>query len=203
MVEKGKRRTLPGYVGVKFDAVCRNDTQGRECTELHPLFLEQGQKLGRYGMAPANGGNMSIRLQRGFAITSSGCNLGGIEPDDIVWVHSCDPKREEVHYEGSRLPSSESILHHMIYEARADSRCVIHAHDPVATSTTAAGLVPESAREEPYGTVALARIAIETFHRDRSIILLRNHGYVAAGGSLEAVTNTIVELHLRLLESSR
>jgi hypothetical protein len=73
----------------------------------------------------------------------------------------------------------------------------------VATSTTAAGLVPESAREEPYGTLALARIAIDTFRRDRSIILLRNHGYVATGGSLEAVTNTIVALHLRLLESSR
>ena len=198
-----ERRTLPGYVGVKFDASCRNDTQPRECAELHALFLEQGQKLGRYGMAPANGGNMSIRLQQGFSITSSGCNLDDIEPDDIVWVHACDPDREEVHYGGPRLPSSESILHHMIYEARADSRCVIHAHDPVATSTTMAGLVPESAREEPYGTVALARIAIETFRRDRCIILLRNHGYVATGDSLEAVANTIVELHLRLLECSR
>ena len=194
---------LPGYVGVKFDAVCRTDTQGRECVELHALFREQGQKLGDYGMAPANGGNISMRLQQGFVITSSGCNLAGIEPDDIVWVHSCDPEREKVHYSGPRLPSSESILHHMIYEARADSRCVIHAHDPVATSTKAAGLVPESTREEPYGTVALARIAIETFRRDRNIILLRNHGYVATGGSLEAVTNTIVELHLRLLEISR
>ena len=131
------------------------------------------------------------------------CAKDGIEPDDIVWVHACDPDREKVHYGGPRLPSSESILHHMIYEARADSRCVIHAHDPVATSTTAAGLVPESARVEPYGTVALARIAIETCRGDRRIILLRNHGYVATGESFDAVVNTIVELHLRLLECPR
>lgn len=197
-----RRRTLPGYVGVKFKALCRDDTQPRDCADLYPLFLEQGRKLNRYDMAPANGGNMSIRLRRGFAVTSSGCNLADIEPDDIVWVHSCHPDREEVQYEGSRLPSSESILHHMIYEARSDSRCVIHAHDPVATSTTLADAVPESSREEPYGTLALARIAVETFRSDRRVILLRNHGYVATGECLEAVANAIVELHLRLLERS-
>lgn len=201
-LEGGKRSTLPGYVGIKFEARCRDAAQPRECAELHPLFREQGRRLGRYGMAPANGGNMSVRLPRGFAITSSGCPLDDIEADDIVWVEACDPDHEKVHYAGPRLPSSESILHHMIYEARADARCVIHAHDPVATATPSARFVPESAREEPYGTVALARIAIETFRRDRRVILLRNHGYVATGGSLEAVADTIVELHLRLLEGS-
>jgi hypothetical protein len=67
-VEGGKRRTLPRYVGVKFDAVCRNETQAQECAELYPLFLKQGQRLARYGMTPANGGNMSVRFQGGFAI---------------------------------------------------------------------------------------------------------------------------------------
>ena len=136
-------------------------------------------------------GNMSVRLEEGFAITSSGCNLDRIERNDIVRVDRCDPDHEVVHYTGPRLPSSESILHYMVYRARVESRCVIHAHDPVATSTRLAGLVPETAREEPYGTVALARIAIETFRRNRQIIVLRNHGYVATGDSLEAVADAI------------
>ena len=202
VMEDEKRRRLPGYVGVKFDAVCRDDAQARECADLHPLFLEQGRKLGRYGMAPANGGNMSIRLQQGFAITSSGCNLDGIEPDDIVWVHACDPDREEVHYEGPRLPSSESILHHLVLKARPDAGAVVHAHDPVATreAVTSNGLT-ETAREEPYGTIELAELAIEAFGRNQEIIVLRNHGYVCAASTMTEATDRIVATHLRLLNA--
>jgi ribulose-5-phosphate 4-epimerase/fuculose-1-phosphate aldolase len=195
------RRILPGYEGVKFRAVRQDVAASSECRALYRLFREQGKRLGGYGMSPANGGNMSVRLECGFAITSSGCNLGCISRDDLVWVHRCDADREEVHYSGRRLPSSESILHDMIYTARGNFGSVVHAHDAVATSTPLAGLVPETAREEPYGTVALARIAVETFRADRRIIVLRNHGYVAIGASIDAAVDTIVAMHLRLLGS--
>jgi L-fuculose-phosphate aldolase len=196
-----KRRTLPGYEGVKFRAVLHGGAAPSECRDLYPRIREQGRRLGGHGMTPANGGNMSVRLARGFAITSSGCNLDRISPDDLVWVHRCDVDREEVHYSGRRLPSSESILHDVIYRARGKIGSVVHAHDALATSTSLAGLVPETAREEPYGTIALARIAVETFRRDRRIIVLRNHGYVAIGASIEAAVDTIVAMHFRLLGS--
>ena len=59
--------------------------------------------------------------------------------------------------------------------------------------------LPETQHEEPYGTVALARQAIEAFAQADDIIVLVNHGYVCVGPSLEAVIERLVATHLRLL----
>jgi len=63
-----------------------------------------------------------------------------------------------------------------------------------------AGQVEESKREEPYGTIELARMAIETFQRAERIIVLKNHGYIAIGPDLDRTCGLVVETHLMLLE---
>lgn len=194
------KEILPGYVGVKYTAHCSGAAQPEACVRLQPVFRAEGQRLARYGMAPANGGNMSVRLASGFAVTASECHLSDIEPDEVVWVESCDLATQQVHYQGPRLPTSEAMLHHRILEARPECDAVVHAHDQLATSTELAGLVPETVREEPYGTLALAELACTTFGTDQRIIVLRNHGYVAVGADLPGVVDLIVAMHERLLQ---
>ena len=142
-------------------------------------------------------------MAQGFVVTTSGCNLGILEPDELAYILDCSLEKEEVRYLGPGKPSSEAILHHLIYLEREDAGAVIHAHDPVATADIIAGELLETAREEPYGTVALASLARETFSRDQEIIVLKNHGYVAIGPDLNEATRIVVDMHIHLMKKSR
>ncbi len=195
---------MDGYVGVKFKAVAAKDVPlPVGVSALFQEFKHDADILREHHMTPKNGGNMSRRFGQGFVLTTSGCNLGVMEPDELAYVVDCSLESEEVHYAGPREPSSEAILHHLIYQDRPDAGAVIHAHDPVATADIIAGEVAETRREEPYGTLALARMAMETFAMERKIIVLKNHGYVAIGADLHEATRTIVDMHLHLSQKSR
>lgn len=154
-------------------------------------------------MTPANGGNMSVRFQAGFVITASGCNLGRIDENELILVDQCDVETQKVFYHGSEPPSSETLMHWLIYQDRPEAGAVIHAHDELATRPELLkGEIEESTREEPYGTVELARMAIDTFRGTERIIVLKNHGYVAVGSDLESTCDLVVKTHLRLLACS-
>jgi ribulose-5-phosphate 4-epimerase/fuculose-1-phosphate aldolase len=155
-------------------------------------------------MTPLNGGNLSVRVPGGFAVTASGSHLGALEPDDVVLVRRCDVVAEEVCWEGARAPSSESLLHHLVLHAHPEAGAVVHAHDPAATRAAlrAAGL-PETEREEPYGTLALAQRALATFAGGERLIVLRDHGYVAVATTLEAAIEDLVATHRRVVASGR
>jgi L-fuculose-phosphate aldolase len=160
-------------------------------------------------MTPANAGNLSVRFGDGFFISASGSNLGCIEKTELALVERCDVKAEHVLYHGTLEPSSESIMHWLIYRDRPEAQAIIHAHDEYATRPELlAGKVEESEREEPveesereepYGTIELARMAIATFGRAERIIVLKNHGYVAIGPDLDRTCDLVVKTHQRLL----
>ena len=204
MDEEPRKELLDGYVGVKFRPVPSSHKLLPKAEGLYEVFRSTGGRLRDYGMTPANGGNLSIRHGKGFIVTAAGCNLGCIETDELIFVEQCDVASEAVFYHGPFAPSSESIMHWLIYRNRPEAQAIIHAHDELATkSGFLKGRIEESRREEPYGTVALARMAIETFERAERIIVLKNHGYVAAGESLESTCDLVVKTHLQLLEQAR
>jgi ribulose-5-phosphate 4-epimerase/fuculose-1-phosphate aldolase len=196
------KQLLDGYVGVKYSPVCTDQVLPPGCAALFGLFKRCGDRLREHGMTPANGGNMSRRIgEAGFVITTSGCNLGLMEPDELALVQACSLDEQRVTYAGPHEPSSEALLHWLVYQDFLSATSVLHAHDPAATATSLAGQLPETPREEPYGTVALARLAAKTFAAGSPIIVLKNHGYVAHGRDLEAATEIVVEMHLTLMES--
>ena len=200
MSENSQKILLNGYVGVKFKAIQVSAAALSDTVDFLHVFKKNGDRLNAYGMTPANGGNISVRKGNGFFITASGCNLGSIESNELISVERCDLEEEKVYYRGPRKPSSESIMHWLIYQNRLDAGAIIHAHDEPATrSELITGKVEESEREEPYGTVELAHMAIRTFERTQRIIVLKNHGYVAVGPDLDRVCDLIVETHLKLV----
>jgi L-fuculose-phosphate aldolase len=195
---------LNGYVGVKFRAVRRSESLPSSVEEPFAVFKRVCRRLRDHDMTPANGGNVSMRFGSGFLISSSGCNLGCIEEGELALVERCEIEAETVFYSGPCEPSSESIMHWMIYRSRPEAGAVIHAHDALATRPELLrGEVEESNREEPYGTIELARAAIDTFSRAECIIVLKNHGYVAVGPDLEKTCDRVVSTHLRLMARSK
>ncbi len=198
-----KKVLMDGYVGVKFQAVRLSEAPPPEVADLYEAFSAACERLRRHNMTPANGGNISARHGDGMVISASGANLGCLEPEELIYVTECREDDEHVCYHGPIHPSSESIMHWLIYSERPEAGAIIHAHDEFATRPEVLeGRVIESEREEPYGSVALARMAIDAFQRAERIIVLKNHGYVAIGPDLAGALDLVVTTHKRLLDIS-
>ncbi len=191
---------LDGYIGIKFEAICIDKKLPAPCDKDKSSFKENGSRLLQYNMAPANGGNMSAKYGKGFLITASGCNLGCVEDDEVIYVEEFSLENKLVKYRGCCPPSSETFLHGLLYNEKADILSVIHAHDIAATSMNLSGLLDETEREEPYGTVELAQLCLETFRKGNDIIVLKNHGYAAIGSSLTSAADIIINMHNHLVE---
>jgi len=197
---RGNKHFLDGYVGVKFQTIQQSNQLRPEVADLYVVFKRTCDRLKAHDMTPANAGNVSVRFGKGFFISASGSNLGCIEKKELIFVERCDVEAERVLYHGTLNPSSESIMHWLIYRDRPEAQAIIHAHDESATRPELlAGKVEESEREEPYGTIELARMAIATFGRAERIIVLKNHGYVAIGPDLNRTCDLVVDTHLKLL----
>jgi ribulose-5-phosphate 4-epimerase/fuculose-1-phosphate aldolase len=194
------KAVLDGYIGIKFQAICLDKKLPAPGEEYKTSFKENGLRLLQYKMAPANGGNMSTRFEKGFLITASGCNLGCVEDDEVTYVEEFSLENKWVKYRGCCPPSSETFLHGLLYNEKTGIQSVIHAHDEIATSMKLSGVLDETEREEPYGTIELAQICLETFRKGKDIIVLKNHGYVTIGPSLTQTTDTIINMHHHLLQ---
>ncbi len=86
----------------------------------------------------ATDGNVSVKYGSRLLTTPSGVNKGFIEEDQIIGV---DLAGRVV--SGRGQPTSELAMHLMVYEVRPDVRAVIHAHPPLATAFSIAGVTLE------------------------------------------------------------
>jgi len=151
------------------------------------------RQLGLIGVDP-NGigfGNLSVRdgATDNFYITGSA--TGGrreLALADCAKVVACDFERNCVRYEGSALPSSESLSHAAIYKSDVTAGAVIHCHD---SKLWAAVLneAPTTSKTADYGTAEMANEIVQLFtHTDvPKIIAMAGHeaGILTFGKDLE------------------
>ena len=159
------------------------------------------------GLVVGSGGNISILVSDDrILITPTGRSLGLLTEDDLVAV---DLDGRPI---GSGTPSKEVLLHTLAYKARSDCRSVVHVHSPHAVAVSclkeldATCAVPiytpgykarvgclEAIPFFPPGSKELAmRISEVVGHRNS--VLLRNHGLITIGASLELAVNLAEEI---------
>jgi len=167
------------------------------------------QRLYDKDIVPANGGNVSVRLESGEVLISpTGQALADATPDWFV----------KVDLEGNKLagdldPSCETPTHTFIYRRRPDVRGVIHGHPPFATGLALAGerFGPPSHPEAfvyvgevawiDYATPArLVESLVKCVER-HDAFLLGNHGALTVGSSLKQAHFCMesLEMHARAL----
>ena len=144
----------------------------------------------------ANGigfGNLSIRdgATNNFYITGSA--TGG-KPEltlaDCARVVAYDFEKNWLRYEGSAIPSSESLTHAAVYESDAKAGSVIHCHDSKLWAALL-NQAPTSSKAVEYGTPEMAyemtRLFKVTDVQSRKILVMAGHegGIVAFGKDLE------------------
>jgi L-ribulose-5-phosphate 4-epimerase len=164
---------------------------------LHLMGLI-GRDPGRYG--GFGYGNISQRLdssefsghQTPFVI--SGTQTGGLS--DLTEAHytavlACYPERNLVLAQGPVLPSSEALVHGMLYAMDPGLRFAMHVHSPAIWRSARALRIPITREGIPYGTVEMAeevrRLFLDTSLRRRGIFAMGGHedGIVSFGQSAE------------------
>jgi ribulose-5-phosphate 4-epimerase/fuculose-1-phosphate aldolase len=144
----------------------------------------------------ANGigfGNLSIRdsATKNFYITGSAT---GRKPEltlaDCARVVAYDFEKNWLRYEGSAIPSSESLTHAAVYESDAKAGSVIHCHDSKLWAALL-NKAPTSSKAVDYGTPEMAcevtRLFKVTDVQSRKILVMAGHegGIVAFGKDLD------------------
>ncbi|MFZ0916310.1 MAG: class II aldolase/adducin family protein [Candidatus Udaeobacter sp.] len=152
-------------------------------------------QLGLIGM-DSNGigfGNLSIRdgATDNFYITGSA--TGG-RPEltlaDCARVVAYDFKRNWLQYEGSTIPSSESLTHAAIYESDSKAGAIIHCHDSRLWAAVL-NQAPTTSKTSDYGTPQLAYEIMHLFKqtdvRRKKILVMEGHaaGILTFGKDLE------------------
>jgi L-fuculose-phosphate aldolase len=144
------------------------------------------------GLAIGSAGNLSVRLGDLVAITPSGITYRDMGAGDIAVVSM---RGAEV--EAREAPSSELPMHLAVYSATQAS-AVVHTHSPevIALSSardelpaihyaiTALGGPVRVAPYVRFGSEGLASAAAEALAGRRAAIL-RNHGAITCGGTLD------------------
>lgn len=158
------------------------------------------------GLAPCYGkgtfGNLSYRIALGsprFIITASGLSSkGSLSNTDFVQIENTDIGTYTVKAKGSRAPSSESILHHVIYQARPEINAVFHGHCSAIMDKASELSIPCTSKEEPYGTKALIEEVLAII-KDNDFIIMKNHGFLSLGRSMKEAGDIALQFLSRCL----
>lgn len=164
-----------------------DETQARE------MMCEVGRRLWQVGFAPANAGNLTVRLDaERLLCTPTLVSKGFMNPEDMVLL---DLQGKPL---GPGRASSEVLMHLEVYRQRPDVGGVVHVHPPVVTGFAAAGLaLPCDILTEVLGTfgeVPLVPLSVpgtpevpdnlSPFLRSHEAFLLANHGALTIGPDL-------------------
>ncbi|MFD7059611.1 class II aldolase/adducin family protein [Streptomyces sp. NPDC059906] len=154
------------------------------------------------GLVVGTSGNVSVRVGDTVLVTPSGVPYDRLAADDATGV---DLDGRQVL--GTLVPTSELPMHLAVYRADPGARAVVHTHavhatavsllvpelPPVHYMTAALGGPVRVAPYAAYGTAELARGMLEAL-ADRTGCLLRNHGTITYGTSLDQAYDRTAQL---------
>ena len=162
---------------------------------LREMICEVGRRMWQRGMASANSGNISARLDGDTVlITPTLVSKGFMRPEQILAM-SLDG---EV-LRGEGYPTTETPMHLCLYREREDLGGVVHAHPSFSTAFAVAGrpldlhLIPEAViflgevplvPFQPPGSPELGE-AVAQHLAKYDAALLENHGIICWGSDVE------------------
>lgn len=161
------------------------------------LIVNSGLRMAASGLTVETWGNLSVRDSADGLVylTPSAMRYDTIREEDVV---VCTPEGRIV--SGSRKPTVELGLHLGIYRARREVNAVIHTHpvysmvyacqgrDIPLITDEAAQVLGDVCRTAPYalpGTEELARACAAALGERANACLLRSHGAVCVGESMD------------------
>ncbi len=189
------------YKGIKFNYESIGKTISE--TDLLPELKKWCLIFNENKLAPAysggSSGNLSFRIkpsENRFIITASHTALReNMSDNDFTEVIFYDKKNNTITGKGIKTPSSESILHYLIYKNRPDVNAVFHGHSLEILKNAKHLNIPVTEKEFPYGTTETATETLKLI-KNHNFVIIKNHGFISCGRSLkEAGTNAVKALN--------
>ncbi|MET8859953.1 class II aldolase/adducin family protein [Streptomyces sp. NPDC004579] len=153
------------------------------------------------GLVVGTSGNVSVRVGDTVLVTPTGVPYDRLTHDDITGV-ALDGRQVL----GSLRPTSELPMHLAVYRATG-ARAVVHTHAPHATAVSLlvtelplvhymAAALGGPVRVAPYAAYGTPELAENTLRAlaGRTACLLRNHGTIAHGASLDQAYDRTAQL---------
>ena len=187
------------YIGVKFKAERIEGTvKEQEKAKEIVKWCKQCVKL---NIAPSYGkgtsGNLSIRAKEGFLITPTATFFEEINEEGIVKIIEVNLKNNLIKYKGNKLPSSETLMHAILYKKLKNINAIFHTHDEKVMKNYKLFSIPITAKEVPYGTKEVGESLLE-IAKDGNYLIMKNHGCVVLGKDAEEAGKRMVEMHNKL-----
>ena len=159
-------------------------------------IVEIGRRLWQRGFVASNDGNISVRIGSDrLLMTPASVSKGFMSAEMMVIT---DLEGRVVEAAPGRKPSSEALMHLVVYRERPDINAVVHAHPPIATGFAVAGIALDRAVLAEvvttlggipiagYATPSTQELAetVAPLIKSHDGVLLANHGAVALGRDL-------------------
>lgn len=169
----------------------------KDTIELRTGIIDTCKWLTSIGFVFGTWGNISVRLEAGnILITPTKILYENMLPEDLIVIA---PDGSIV--SGNHLPTSEREIHRGIMNSRSDVGAIIHTHSPYAMAAAAVeggvpviseemcqllgGAIPLSKRFVPSENhKELGEVIVDSIG-DANAVLIRNHGPVCCGKTLE------------------
>lgn len=162
-------------------------------------LAQVAQVLGQRGLAAGSAGNLSIRQDDGWILTTpSGRIKSRLSPKEMVEIALDGSPRDT----DAPSASSEVRMHLAIYQRRPDVRAIVHAHPKAATAISLLGRPWPNLCVTAEGAAAFGPVGVVPYIRPggwplgeacakraaqgASTLILLNHGAVTMAQSLEA-----------------
>jgi len=173
--------------------------------ELRREMVRVGRLMWERGFVAATDGNLSARMGADrLLVTSSGVSKGFLSDEDLIIIRA-DGEPVSSHRGRGSHPSTEIAMHLEVYRQRPDVNAVIHAHPPLATAFSIAGVslarcvIPEvivtmgAIPTAEYATPGTAEVpaSIRQAISEYDAMILAHHGSLTVG-------ETLWEAYLRL-----
>lgn len=192
------------YTGIKFKLYKQSEDNPNH--NLLPKLKKHCAELQELNFAPQNksgsAGNLSFRIapaKDAFIITCSNTRLRENMPDnDFAVVLNIELEANSVEAVGKRSPSSESLMHGALYRARPEINAIFHGHDAQIIKLGNTTDIPETNKEEAYGTPELV-CEILKVPGNPNFVILKNHGFVALGKNMQDAADIVKEVKEKYL----
>ena len=163
-------------------------------------LVHWGRLLCSHGLVSSQGseGNLSFRTKRGFIITASAARLAHLSSRNFVKVLSFNSR--EVQVVGVHEPSSETLLHGLVYKNRLEVNAIFHFHDDEVVKNARRLGLPVTKRYYPYGTLELAKEAVSALD-DHWFLVLKDHGCLSLGRTIDEAGKRAIEVHEKVLKN--
>ena len=171
--------------------------------KLRQSLIDTARKMEQYNLIRVSGGNVALRVEDNILVTPSAMAYDTMLPEDIVIV---DIEGNVI--EGNRRPTSDLKAILYILKHMPEVNAVIHTHQPKAValsllcdklpiiSTTMVDEVKGEVNVAPFTISSDEGMGIQTVeHAGKALcVILKNHGVMAYGKSLEQALSAAIYL---------